>query len=664
MYARKIETVLFDPSDEIAMIMGLFAEALQPLVDKLCGMNAYWGRDPMTLTPYGCNQARTRWMSSDAGRKANMGVKGMVNTIFSLLASLAHGIELLKFHGIGPFYHKALAFRNETRDAGNKGSKYRKQVDESEPFEKMMSRVRIWINNPDFIGHPKLEYLQNIVLNHFLDAGEGRGSSAPSGTRIMVFAHYRDSAEEIARVLGRNEPMIRPRVFVGQANSKGSEGMDQKTQLDVIQKFKNGIYNTLVATSIGEEGLDIGEVDLIVCYDASASPIRMLQRMGRTGRKRAGNIVVTLMRGKEENNFIKAKDGYQKMQQEIAAGTRFNFHEEQSRRIVPREIQPVVDKKVVEIPFENTQADLPEPSKRAKVPKKPPKKFHMPEGVRKGFVKASRLDDDMSNDSDSAGKGQRLNREESPGPLPQLSDVLLSPVEQKELERRYLDVKGDSPELVESPRTDVFPALQRESRPSKHLSHGQMSKRTTRMLGLMHDFIEGAGKDFEKFLDPEDRREGLLQAERRASFLSHSIISWPPVDSSQNAAISESDAELRSGCVSEGSFPFSENSLVNGMDRVLRHVKCGILDNKESVPSPTSLSPIRRSRKTFDHPTPISTGNLSGSEEELPDFDSLIERPATSSLAAVMERPIGLVLPQIKPCRGRKIVVESDSDEE
>ena len=32
----------------------------------------------------------------------------------------------------------------------------------------------------------------------------------------------------------------------------------------------------LVATSIGEEGLDIGEVDLIVCYDASASPIRMV----------------------------------------------------------------------------------------------------------------------------------------------------------------------------------------------------------------------------------------------------------------------------------------------------------------------------------------------------------------------------------------------------
>ena len=31
-----------------------------------------------------------------------------------------------------------------------------------------------------------------------------------------------------------------------------------------------------MATSVGEEGLDIGEVDIIVCYDAPKSPIRMV----------------------------------------------------------------------------------------------------------------------------------------------------------------------------------------------------------------------------------------------------------------------------------------------------------------------------------------------------------------------------------------------------
>lgn len=67
-----------------------------------------------------------------------------------------------------------------------------------------------------------------------------------------------------------------------------------------MKKFREGRYNTLVATCVGEEGLDIGEVDLIICYDASKSPIRLVQRMGRTGRKRQGRIVMLVTQGKEE----------------------------------------------------------------------------------------------------------------------------------------------------------------------------------------------------------------------------------------------------------------------------------------------------------------------------------------------------------------------------
>jgi ERCC4-related helicase len=44
----------------------------------------------------------------------------------------------------------------------------------------------------------------------------------------------------------------------------------------VIKKFRAGGYNVLVSTSVGEEGLDIGEIDMIVCYDAQKTPIRMV----------------------------------------------------------------------------------------------------------------------------------------------------------------------------------------------------------------------------------------------------------------------------------------------------------------------------------------------------------------------------------------------------
>lgn len=74
----------------------------------------------------------------------------------------------------------------------------------------------------------------------------------------------------------------------------------------VVHRFRQGGFNTLVSTCVGEEGLDIGEVDLIVCFDAQKNPIRLVQRMGRTGRKRQGRIVVILAEGREERVGVAA----------------------------------------------------------------------------------------------------------------------------------------------------------------------------------------------------------------------------------------------------------------------------------------------------------------------------------------------------------------------
>ena len=670
VHARKIETILFENSDEMAMIMELFSKALQPVLDKLTGMNAYWARDPMTLTPFGCNQARTKWMSSDTGQKANMGLRGMVNTIFSLLASLSHGIELLKFHGIGPFYHKVLAFRNELHSNEKKGGKYARQINESDPFQTMMSRVQVWINQPDFVGHPKLEYLQSVVMNHFLDAGDGRGASDPSSTRVMIFSHYRDSAEEIARVLKRNEPMLRPHVFVGQASSKGSDGMDQKKQLDIIKKFQTGVYNTLVATSIGEEGLDIGEVDLIVCYDASASPIRMLQRMGRTGRKRAGNIVVTLMKGKEEDNFIKAKDSYEKMQKEIALGTRFSFHDEQSRRIVPREIVPIVDKKLIEIPPENTQADLPEPTKRGrKPPKRPVKKFHMPDGVRTGFVKASR----MGNEEDTEdvrptrvpAKRRRSNLP-SPEPLPSLEEVLLTPAQERDFERRYLDIKGDAPQIVEVPRVDAFPGLQRSLRPTKHLGHSHVTKRAVSMLKAIHNMSPHSHERYKRHLHPQDEETGQLQAEKRASYFK-----FPPADerssqSSPRSKATKTDTPPRRSSARDRQIPIfqkppiatssadelaSDDSLNDFLDDdVGKDIDLDIAPFKSLPPSP----PKRRDLVQSD----------ADSDDDLPEFGTLVQKDSLIRSLELSKRSNGQTRHESLHRRGGRKVVQDDSEDE
>ncbi|XVF30044.1 hypothetical protein REPUB_Repub16aG0023400 [Reevesia pubescens] len=76
---------------------------------------------------------------------------------------------------------------------------------------------------------------------------------------------------------------------------KALKGQSQKVQQAVLEKFRAGGYNVIVATSIGEEGLDIMEVDLVLCFDANVSPLRMIQRMGRTGRKHDGRVDILLL---------------------------------------------------------------------------------------------------------------------------------------------------------------------------------------------------------------------------------------------------------------------------------------------------------------------------------------------------------------------------------
>ena len=148
------------------------------------------------------------------------------------------------------------------------------------------------------LGHPKLEKLRDTVVEHFK-----KHKDESIDTRVMIFSQFRDSVQEITAMLHAHKPLVKVMEFVGQGGTGGKKGLTQKEQIEVVRRFKEGGYNTLVATCVGEEGLDIGEVDLIVCYDVSKSPIQLVQRMGRTGRKRAGRIIVLVTEGKEENSY-------------------------------------------------------------------------------------------------------------------------------------------------------------------------------------------------------------------------------------------------------------------------------------------------------------------------------------------------------------------------
>ncbi|KAI0395807.1 type III restriction enzyme [Xylariaceae sp. FL0594] len=514
VHQRNEEIVVLDPSEEIIHLKELFSKALKPLVDKLGAQNSYYSRDPMALTVYGLVKAKKEWLAA-AGPRAKE-LKGMMSSIFALLTSLAHTIKLLSFHGIKPFYDSLVHFRDEVEGKKRAPGKYKKQVLEDKSFQEMMNKMERWLRSKDFVGHPKLTHLCDTVLNHFMDAGDDHDGST-SNTRIIVFSEYRDSAEEIVRVLNTHQPLVRAAVFVGQADSKRSEGMKQAEQIERIKRFKEGEFNVLVATSIGEEGLDIGQVDLIICYDASASPIRMLQRMGRTGRKRAGRVVLLLMRGKEEDNYAKSKDGYEKMQSMICDGSRFNFRHDLSTRIVPRGVRPQVDMRVVEIPVENTQVSgLPEPKKsktaRTAPKKRPPKKFHMPDGVETGFQSVASMVAKAGSMKQS--KQQRIPTEEDEvADIPALSQVLLNSDQTAELNEKYLILPlqcHGSTEFIEQVDVTRHPVAQRVPQKTVFVKHGAYTERAVRLFQTLAKYQSSADRNVRPYGDVDTSQYHLL----------------------------------------------------------------------------------------------------------------------------------------------------------
>ncbi|MBI5253632.1 MAG: DEAD/DEAH box helicase [Euryarchaeota archaeon] len=193
--------------------------------------------------------------------------------------NVAHAIELLETQGLTTLakYFKRV----------QKGSS--KAVKNLLGEVKFMRAVRITENLSQQMHHPKLDVLAEIVEKE-------------KGKQMIVFSQYRDSAQKIVERLDKIDG-IKPVRFVGQASKEEDKGLTQKQQLDILEKFRSCEYNVLVATSVGEEGLDIPKVDLVIFYEPIPSEIRSIQRRGRTGRSRAGRVIVLMTKKTRDEWF-------------------------------------------------------------------------------------------------------------------------------------------------------------------------------------------------------------------------------------------------------------------------------------------------------------------------------------------------------------------------
>ncbi len=245
----------------------------------------------------------------------------VLNSI-SMLAEVMkiyHALELLETQGIAALHKYFEKLLIESRVSKTKAIR---SVMQDTNFKSAMIKSRILYEEK--VEHPKLIELQNIVELEI---------KSNQNIKIIVFNQYRDNALDIIEKLNKI-PNVKAKIFVGQ-QKKGETGLSQKEQKQMLEDFRNGLFNVLVATSIGEEGLDIPKVDVVIFYEPIPSAIRSIQRRGRTGRQEKGRVIILMVKGTRDEAYQWVSHHKEKKMYQNLANIRKKLNFSLNDKVVP-----------------------------------------------------------------------------------------------------------------------------------------------------------------------------------------------------------------------------------------------------------------------------------------------------------------------------------------
>ena len=207
-------------------------------------------------------------------------------SILAEIMKIHHAMELLETQGIIPLYRY---MERLVQESSNTNVKAVKNIVMDANFRMAFAKVSKLYEEK--VEHPKLIELQKIVEKELKE----------KDSKIIVFSQFRESGMDITAKLNAISN-AKASLFVGQLK-KGETGLSQKEQKKVLDDFREGRFNVLVATSIAEQGLDIPQVDTVIFYEPIPSAIRQIQRRGRTGRHGEGKVIVLMAKNTMDEGF-------------------------------------------------------------------------------------------------------------------------------------------------------------------------------------------------------------------------------------------------------------------------------------------------------------------------------------------------------------------------
>ncbi len=210
----------------------------------------------------------------------------MAASLHAECMKLRHAISLAETQGSEAL--KLYLARLGAEGASSAGSKASKRLVSDPAYRRLVETAAGWREEL----HPKVSIVRELV--------EAQLAAHPE-SRIIVFATYRDTVQTLVDTLrAAGIPCER---FVGQASRDAERGLSQKEQIATLARFRAGELKCLIATSVGEEGLDVPSTDMVIFYEAVPSEIRSIQRKGRTGRSGSGTIIVLVTKGTSDETF-------------------------------------------------------------------------------------------------------------------------------------------------------------------------------------------------------------------------------------------------------------------------------------------------------------------------------------------------------------------------
>ena len=201
-------------------------------------------------------------------------------SVYAECMKLRHAVTLAESQGSEVL--KGYIAKLVTEGTGAGGSKASQRLVKDPSFRDLFERSLGWTQEL----HPKPAIALDLIRGQL---------AAHPDSRIILFATYRDTVQLLVEFLTKNG--IRCERFVGQATKDAERGLSQKKQIAALGRFREGDFKVLIATSVGEEGLDVPSTNMVIFYEAVPSEIRSIQRKGRTGRSGAGRVVVLVTKG-------------------------------------------------------------------------------------------------------------------------------------------------------------------------------------------------------------------------------------------------------------------------------------------------------------------------------------------------------------------------------